>query len=115
MVFRPSQNIDGLYSIISGNLEWRVPDAKSSENFVRIVGPGEHWGERILSSETRTQGTLTAVEDTRVLVLGRSDLGNLRATFPVVDDYFRSISEHLYDPSLRGAVKSPAVIQNPRE
>lgn len=107
VVFRPGQNIDGLYSIISGKLEWRVPDATSNEDFVRILAPGDHWGERILSTETQTLGTLSAVEDTRVLVLGRSDFDNLLATFPSMEDYFRGINEDIYAPSLRGTSKTP--------
>lgn len=105
VVFRPGQNIDGLYTIISGQLEWLVPGTSTSEKFVRLLGPGDHWGERILTTETQTEGVLTAVEDTRVLILGRSDFENLRATFPVVDNYFQGINESSYAPSLRSAQK----------
>lgn len=114
VVFRPGQNIDGLYSIISGKLEWRVADASSGEDFVRTFAAGDHWGERILSTETQTPGTLTAVADTRVLVLRRADFDNLRATFPL-DDYFRSMSEDIYAPPLRGTLKSPAEASKPKK
>lgn len=113
VVFRPGQNVDGLYSIISGQLEWRVPGNNASESFVRMLGPGDHWGERILSTETQTQGTLIAMEDTCVLVLGRSDFANLRAAFPVVDDYFKTMEENIYAPSMRGGFTDQSENINP--
>lgn len=110
VVYRPGQNIDGLYTIVAGQMEWVVPGTNSIEKFVRLLGPGDHWGERILTSETQTQGILTAVKDTRVLVLGRSDFENLHATFPIVEDYFQGISEDFYAPSLRVNRQTPGQI-----
>ena len=100
-IFRPGQLVDGFYTIVSGALESRIPTEATGEEFVRILGPGDHWGERALTTEFQTQGTLTALEDSRVLVLERTDFRNLRAAFPGMDDYFRGISENIYAPSLR--------------
>ena len=58
-------------------------------------------GERSLTGNAQTQGTLTAVEDTRVLILKQSDFRNLRAAFPPLDDYLKHISEKIYAPGLR--------------
>lgn len=101
LIFGPGQIVDGFYAIVSGTLESRIPGDAAGEDFVRILGPGDHWGERSLTADFETRGTLTALEDTRVLVLQRADFRNLRAAFPGLDDYFRGISEKVYAPSLR--------------
>ncbi len=71
---------------------------------MKVLGPGEQWGERSLSNDTQAKGTLTALDDTRVMVLQRSDFQNLSAAFPVLDEYFGSITEESYAPSLRKKV-----------
>jgi len=101
VVFRPGQLVDGFYTIISGYLESRIPDSKTGEDFVRLLGPGDHWGERSLTDNFETQGLLMAVEDTRVLILKQKDFNNLRNAFPALDEYFKHISDKIYAPSLR--------------
>ncbi|MDX1405146.1 MAG: FAD-dependent oxidoreductase [Woeseiaceae bacterium] len=95
------QIVDGFYTVISGYLESRIPDPHGGEDFVRILGPGDHWGERSLTEHTRTVGTLTAAEDATVMVLPADDFHNLCDAFPVLDDYFEKISDKIYAPSLR--------------
>ncbi len=73
---------------------------------MRLLGPGDHWGERSLSGNFETQGLLTAVEETRVLILKQADFRNLRAAFPGLDEYFQGISEKIYAPSLRSGSNS---------
>jgi len=104
VICQPGQIIDGLYSVISGRLESRIPST-GQQDFVRVLGPGDHWGERSLSSDTQAKGTLTALDDTRVMVLQRSDFQNLSAAFPILNEYFGGISEERYAPSLRKKAK----------
>lgn len=107
IVFRPGQIVDGFYTIVSGYLESRVTDSATGEDFVRLLGPGDHWGERSLIGNFATRGLLSAVEETRVLVLKQSDFRNLRAAFPAFDEYFQRVSEKIYAPSLRsGAISA---------
>lgn len=101
VVYRPGQLVDGLYTIVSGYLESRIPDPTTGEDFVRLIGEGDHWGERSLSGRFETQGTLTAVEDSRVMILEQADFRNLRAAFPPLNDYFNRISDEIYAPALR--------------
>ena len=101
VVCRPGQIVDGMYTVVSGYLESRIPSNGAGEDFVRILGEGDHWGERSLSGRFETQGTLTAVEDTRVLILKQEDFRNLRAVFPPLNDYFDHINEKIYAPALR--------------
>ena len=105
VVCKPGQIVDGLYTVVSGYLESRVPNPATGEDFVRLIGEGDHWGERSLTGRFETQGTLTAVEDTRVLILGEEDFRNLRSTFPPLDEYFKHVGEKIYAPALR---KTPA-------
>ena len=99
VICRPGQIIDGLYSVTSGRLESRIPGA-GQQDLVRVLGPGDHWGERSLSSPTEATGTLKALEDTRVMVLQRVDFQNLSAAFPILNEYFDTIGDEIDAPSL---------------
>ncbi len=101
LVFRENQIPDGLYTVESGLLESRIENSETNEVHVRRLGPGEHWGERSLSRDWLTKGTLTAIEDSRVLVFQREDFKRLRETLPIVDAYFKGLAEERYAPSLR--------------
>ena len=100
VICQPGQIIDGLYSVVEGRLESRIPSV-AQPDFVKVLRPGDHWGERSLSCDTEAKGTLTALDDSLVLVLQRSDFQNLCAAFPVLREYFGNISEQSYAPSLR--------------
>ena len=101
VISRPGQFVDGFYTVLDGYLESRVPQGDGQEDFVRILGPGDHWGERLATLGNRTLGTLTATDDARVLVLKTDDFRSLREAFPALDDYFEHINEKIYAPSLR--------------
>jgi len=116
VLFAPGQIVDGFYIVITGSLESRVPvdhhvDGPEGqledqpegrrEDFVRILGPGDHWGERSLTEGTRTFGSLTAVDDCEVLVLGRTDFAKLNQGLPPFSDYLQRIPEKIYPPALR--------------
>jgi CRP-like cAMP-binding protein len=103
VICRPGQTIDGLYSVISGAMESRISNQKGHDDFIRLLRPGDHWGERSLARETLANGTLIATEETVVLVLRRADFVNLSAVFPQLREYFDNISDETYAPSLRGA------------
>lgn len=108
VICRPGQTIDGLYTVITGAMESRIPIEGEQDDFIRILGPGDHWGERSLASDALAKGTLTATEDTQVLILQRSDFLSLSAAFPPLNEYFEKISDKIYAPSLRGASRNPA-------
>ncbi len=103
VVSRPGQVVDGFYTVISGCLESRVA-SEAADDFVRVLGPGDHWGERSLSAVRLTVGTLTAVEDTRVMILPADDFRNLCETLPPMENYFGKISDKIYAPELRSDV-----------
>ena len=101
VLFNAGQILDGFYTVVEGALESRIPDAVLGEDFIRVLRPGDHWGERALTEDWQTQGSLTAVEDSRVLILKRDDFTNLRTSLPVLDEYFKHIPEKLYAHPLR--------------
>ena len=101
VISRPGQYVDGFYTITDGYLESRIPGEQGAEDFVRVLGPGDHWGEKSLSGESLTVGTLAALEDARVMILPAKDFRDLRNAFPALDDYFSHISEKIYAPDLR--------------
>lgn len=101
VISAPGQFVDGFYTILDGYLESRVPQGEQQEDFVRVLGPGDHWGEIEATTGQQTHGTLVATEDVRVLILKANDFRNLRAAFPALDDYFDRISDKIYPPSMR--------------
>ena len=103
VLFERGQIVDGFYAVISGTLESRVPAHGPGEDFVRILGAGDHWGERSLAEGTKTKGQLTAVDDCEVLVLRRDEFTKLRQGLPAFDDYFRRIPQKIYPRALRSS------------
>lgn len=101
VICRPGQTIDGLYTVITGAMESRIPSNEGQDDFVRIVGPGDHWGERSIASNTLARGTLTATEETQILVLQRSDFLSLSAAFPALSEYLGKTSDKSSAPSVR--------------
>ncbi len=106
VVSGPGQIPDGFYTVVEGCLESRIPNPDSGEDFVRIIGPGDHWGERTISEGMLTQGTLTASEDSRVLIMAPADFRNLCEAFPAMGRYFATISDKIYAPALRKPPRS---------
>lgn len=101
VISAPDQFVDGFYTVLDGYLESRVPQGEGRDDFVRVLGPGDHWGERLAGGSARTRGSLIATDDASVLILKSEDFTQLRAAFPVLDDYFDHISDKIYAPALR--------------
>ena len=80
-MFEAGQLVGGLYTVVSGALESRVPQ-NAGEDFVRIIGQGEHWGERVITGGLKTLGILTALEDTELMVLRRDEFELLNRSLP---------------------------------
>ena len=114
VLFRPGQFVDGFYVVLSGTLESRVPDARIGEDFVRLIGAGDHWGERTLTEAWQTHGTLTAVDDCEVLVLQRQDFRSLREAMPEFDAYFRKIPDKIYPRVLRATPSADDCREEPK-
>ena len=102
VLFEPGQIIDGLYAVVEGTLESRIEYEGDREDFVRILGAGEHWGEKSLSSGHETIGQLTALEDCRILVLRRHEFQRLDQSLPFFHEHFENMPSQLYPREMRG-------------
>ena len=75
-VFEEGNRADGFYAVVEGAFELKFRDAKGHEN-VRRIGPGGHFGERVLLGEGLRTGTVRALEDSVVLMIGAEDFKRL--------------------------------------
>ena len=88
-VFEEGNRADGFYAVVEGAFELRFRDADGRETQNRI-GPGGHFGERVLLGEGLRTGTVRALEDSVVLVVGAEDFKRLTAVLPPLQAYFDS-------------------------
>jgi len=95
VLFEAKQILDGFYIVVEGKLEMRIVKEDGSE-MIKTIGPGEHWGEWILDHHGRTTGTVSALEDTKVLVLDKEDFLKLKHCLPGFAEYFDHIDPKRY-------------------
>ena len=92
-VFEEGNRADGFYAVVEGAFEQRVRDGAGGET-LRRIGPGGHFGERVLLGEGLRTGTVRALEDSVVLVIGAEDFKRLTEALPPLRSYFdRYVSE----------------------
>ena len=92
-VFEEGNRADGFYAVVEGAFELRVRDGEGRETLHRIE-PGGHFGERVLLGEGLRAGTVRALEDSVVLVVGAEDFRRLTEALPPLRAYFdRYVSE----------------------
>ena len=93
-VFESGNRADGVYTLLSGAMELRQPNARTGQEEVRILKPGDHFGERSVLGKRRRSGTVRALEDSRVRVMDQDAFTRIAEGFPAFGDYFR---KHLKD------------------
>lgn len=102
-IFEQGSRADGVYTVLEGAVEIDRTDPETGTHFTRRLGPGEHFGARLIIGELRRGTTARALEDTRVLVLDREELLMLAEGLSAVREHFAShIDEKLgvdWDPS----------------
>ena len=92
-VFEEGNRADGFYAVVEGAFELRIRDGEGRETLHRIE-PGGHFGERVLLGEGLRAGTVRALEDSVVLVVGAEDFRRLTEALPPLRAYFdRYVSE----------------------
>ena len=87
-IYETGNRADGFYTVLSGAVEITGPDRETGELRSRIIGPGGHFGERLILGATRRVATARAAEDTRVLVMDRDEFLKLAEGFSAFRDYF---------------------------
>lgn len=64
-------------------------DPESGALKTRVIGPGGHFGERLILGATRRKTSVHAIEDTKLLVMNRAEFLMLAESFEAFRDYFR--------------------------
>lgn len=110
-VYEIGNRADGVYTVVEGALEVRRVNEDGSET-IRKVGPGDHFGERILFGETRRGATVHALEDSRVMLINEDAFLNLAEGFAPLQSYFSDYLRDTYglqwSASSRGAQQKAA-------
>ena len=100
---------DGFYTVLSGKFEATV-GAGTPSPYHRVLGPGDHFGERVLFDTDMRTGDVVALEDSKVLFIERDDFRRFATGFKVLDDYFRDyliarFPDHMLPEQFRGLRK----------
>ncbi len=96
VIFVPGQIADGFYVVAEGQLEASRKNTDGQLQ-MRLLNPGDHWGDRVLTNNMETTGYLKAVDDSRVLILSRDDFVALQANLPPMDHYLKTTSTDTAD------------------
>ena len=97
-VFEEGNRADGFYAVVEGAFELRVRDPEGRET-PRRIGPGGHFGERVLLGEGLRTGTVRALEDSVVLVVGAEDFKRLTEALPPLHAYFDRYVSEAFQPA----------------
>lgn len=88
-IFERGNRADGMYTVIEGSVEFRYEDEETGQDIVQTIGPGGHFGERLILGQNRRAGTVRALEDSRILVLDRDAFLMMAEGFAPLRDYFQ--------------------------
>jgi NADH dehydrogenase len=102
-VFEEGNRADGFYAVVEGSFELRVRNGEGGET-LRRIGPGGHFGERVLLGEGLRTGTVRALEDSVVLVVGAEDFRRLTEALPPLQAYFDRYVSEAFQPDLSKAM-----------
>jgi len=92
-VYEAGDRSDGFYTVISGKVQMVRVDPESGELTTRVIGPGGHFGERLILGSTRRKTSVHAIDDTKVLVMNREEFLMLAEGVGAFRDYFRPYLE----------------------
>ena len=70
----------GFYIVVSGCLEQQL-DESDGEHLLRELRVGDSWGSRALKERRLTQGKITALEDSKLLLVKSDDFQRLRNSY----------------------------------
>jgi NADH:quinone reductase (non-electrogenic) len=75
----------GFYVVISGSFE-QVLQRADGEAHVNQLHPGDSWGARAMKEQRLTQGTITALEDSKLLLVRGEDFQRLRNAYEPLNE-----------------------------
>lgn len=85
MVFLEGDPADALYLIESGHAAVRVTTLNGDTAMIRVLGPGQHFGELGIVSPAPRNATIAALDSLSVLTLRREAFQSLRIDHPGID------------------------------
>jgi CRP/FNR family cyclic AMP-dependent transcriptional regulator len=85
VVFHEGDPGDTLHLVDRGHVAVRVTTPLGDMATLRIIGPGEYFGELALVSPAPRSATVTALEPTETLVLHRDQINRVRLEHPEVE------------------------------
>lgn len=83
-VFDIGDQGDHLYIVINGKIGISIDPNPAKEEYVAFIGPGEAFGEMNLVDDLPRSATAHVIEDTRALVLEKSQLRGLLLSYPEI-------------------------------
>ncbi len=87
-IYEIGNRADGFYTVISGTVEITTDTPLPGQKPLRQIGPGGHFGERMLLGDTRRVASARATTDTVVLVMDRDQFLSLAGAIPPFRQYF---------------------------
>lgn len=106
-VFRAGSVADGFYTVLSGAFDLTIA-AGTPAPVHRVLGPGDHFGERVLFGGDVRIGEVVALEDSEVLFMERDDFLRFAGGFKFLEDYFREyLSANFPQHVLPESVQTP--------
>lgn len=88
VIYEAGNRSDGFYTVVTGAVEMTRTDPETGLPQIRTIGPGGHFGERLILGATRRHTSVRAAEDTKVLVMDREEFLKLADSFQAFRDYF---------------------------
>ncbi|MGB0670709.1 MAG: FAD-dependent oxidoreductase [Rhodospirillales bacterium] len=87
-VFEEGMEADGFYVVVEGRFQVLYHDPKTGDDLEWLIGPGDHFGQRVILGEGLRTGTVVCLEDGLLLMLARQDFERFAVAFPVLRNYF---------------------------
>lgn len=85
MVFLEGDPADAMYLIESGHAAVRVATLNGDTAMIRVLGPGQHFGELGIVSPAPRNATIAGLDNLSVLALRREAFQSLRVDHPGID------------------------------
>ncbi len=82
-LFSGGMHFDGLYVLLEGKVAVEI------DGNVRIVEPGEYFGEKTMLAGIRARGVSRTMEDSKILILNRKDFLALYDALPFLAERFK--------------------------
>lgn len=85
VVFHEGDAGDVLHLVVKGHVSLRVSTPQGESAVLRILGPGEMFGEFVLVAPAPRSATVTALDELETMCLGGADFHRLRKQHPYLD------------------------------